>query len=42
MAFTQDHHMVQALAPDRANQPFGEWILPGRSRRGWMVTYPIA
>ena len=33
----QDHDMVQALSPDRANESFDVSILPGRSRRGWSV-----
>src|ERR1700692_375708 len=28
----QDNHMIDALAPDRSDQPFGKAILP---RRGW-------
>jgi hypothetical protein len=30
--FPQDHDMVEALAPDRANQPFNMTVLP---RRAW-------
>ena len=37
MRVTQDHDMVQALSPDRANESFDVSILPGRSRRGWSV-----
>ena len=33
----QDHDMVQALSPDRADESFDVSILPGRSRRGWSV-----
>src|SRR5450631_1324870 len=32
MHFAQDNHMIDALAPDRSDQPFGKAILP---RRGW-------
>jgi hypothetical protein len=32
MGLTQDDDMIQALAADRSDQPFGEAILP---RRGW-------
>jgi len=32
MRLTQDDEMVQTLAPDRSDQPFGKAILP---RRGW-------
>jgi hypothetical protein len=31
---TQCDHMVDALTPDRADQPFYEAILPRRARRG--------
>ena len=30
--FTQNDYMVDALAPDRSDQPFSEGVLP---RRGW-------
>jgi hypothetical protein len=33
MSFAHDHHMVQALSPDRADQPLRVSILPGRPRR---------
>src|SRR5215813_7231963 len=26
--FAEHNHVIQALAPDRANEPFHEWILP--------------
>src|SRR5712675_3332747 len=32
MRLAQDNHMIDALAPDRSDQPFGKAILP---RRGW-------
>src|SRR4030088_2935634 len=32
MPLPQDNHMIDALTPDRSDQPFGEAILP---RRGW-------
>src|SRR5713101_2733508 len=32
MHLAQDNHMIDALAPDRSDQPFGKAILP---RRGW-------
>ena len=32
MRLAQDDEMVDALAPDRSDQPFGKAILP---RRGW-------
>src|SRR3984893_613358 len=32
MRLAQDNHMIDALAPDRSDQPFSKAILP---RRGW-------
>src|SRR6202011_3678971 len=32
MILAQDNNVVQTLAPDRSDQPFGKAILP---RRGW-------
>jgi hypothetical protein len=32
MRLAQDDEMVNALAPDRSDQPFGKAVLP---RRGW-------
>src|ERR1700722_1438559 len=32
MRLAQDNHMIDALTPDRSDQPFGKAILP---RRGW-------
>src|SRR3979490_2352321 len=32
MPLALDNHMIDALAPDRSDQPFGKAILP---RRGW-------
>jgi hypothetical protein len=32
MRLARDNHMVDVLAPDRSDQPFGKAILP---RRGW-------
>ena len=32
MRLAQDNHMIDALAPDRSDQPFSISILP---RRGW-------
>src|SRR5665213_124587 len=37
MRLTQDDKMVQALAADRADQPFGKAILPRRGWRGRLV-----
>jgi hypothetical protein len=31
--FVKHDHVVEALAPYRPDQPFGIWILPGRTRR---------
>jgi hypothetical protein len=33
----QDHDVVQALPPDRADEPFGAAILPRRPRRSWSI-----
>ena len=38
--FTQDQHMIQALSPDRADQPLGVPVLPGRPRRRWSIPDP--
>src|ERR1700740_1029719 len=35
----QDNHMIDTLAPDRADQPFSNAILPGGGRCGKLVTY---
>ena len=37
MSLTQDDEMIEALAPDRSDQPFGKAILPGRGRRDGLV-----
>jgi hypothetical protein len=29
MRLAQDNHMIDALSPDRSNQPFDKAILPG-------------
>ncbi len=29
MRLAQDNHMIDALSPDRADQPFSNTILPG-------------
>src|SRR5260370_41320197 len=34
MPLAQDNHMIDALAPDRSDQPFGKAILPTRGWRG--------
>jgi hypothetical protein len=36
MDLAQDNHMIDALAPDRSDQPFGKAILPGR---GWCCRF---
>jgi hypothetical protein len=35
--FAQHNHMVDALASDRSDQPFGEAVLPGRARGNGLV-----
>src|SRR5258707_2718186 len=37
MCLAQDNDVVQALAPDRSDQPFGKAILPGRGWWGRLV-----
>src|SRR5216684_2504932 len=37
MHLAQDNHMIDALAPDRSDQPFGKAILPRRGWRGRLV-----
>src|SRR5882724_849140 len=37
MHLAQDNHMIDALAPDRSDQPFGNAILPRRGWRGRLV-----
>src|SRR5450631_3468530 len=37
MCLAEDNDVVQALAPDRSDQPFGKAILPGRGWRGRLV-----
>jgi hypothetical protein len=32
MPLAEDQNMIQALAPDRADQALNIWILPGRPR----------
>jgi hypothetical protein len=34
VAFAQDEDVIQALAPDRANEPFREGVLPRAGGRG--------
>src|SRR6202051_1944590 len=37
MCLAEDNDVVQALAPDRSDQPFGKAVLPGRGWRGRLV-----
>src|SRR5258705_1555092 len=37
MRLAQDNHMIDALAPDRSDQPFDNAILPGRGWCGRLV-----
>jgi hypothetical protein len=37
MRFAEDDEMIQTLAPDRPDKPFGKAILPGRGRRYRLV-----
>ena len=38
MRLAEDNDMVQALTPDRSDQPFGKAILPGRCWRDRLVS----
>src|SRR5258707_14665949 len=38
MFLAQDNDVVQTLAPDRSDQPFGKAVLPGRGRSNWLVS----
>src|SRR5437879_5102732 len=42
MAFAKDEDMIQTLAPDRADKPLGEGILPWAVRRGQHFPDPRA
>jgi hypothetical protein len=37
MRLAQDHDMIQAFSPERADEPLDVSVLPGRSRRSWSV-----
>ena len=39
MSLTQDDEMIEALAPDRSDQPFGKTVLPRRRRCDGLVAY---
>jgi len=41
MRLAQDDEVIDALAPDRADQPFGKAILPRRSRRDRLISYAV-
>src|SRR3984893_17815439 len=38
MRLAKDNDVVQALAPDRSDQPLGKAILPGRSWCNWLIS----
>src|ERR1700726_3791468 len=38
MRLAEDNDVVQALAPDRSDQPFGKAILPGRGWCNWLIS----
>src|SRR6202795_13544 len=38
MRLAEDNDVVQALAPDRSDQPFGKAILPGRGWCNWPIS----
>jgi len=37
MRLAEYDEMVEAFTPERADQPFGVSILPGRARCDWMI-----
>ena len=37
--FAEHQDVVQAFAPDRANEPLDVSVLPGRACRSWMIAY---
>ncbi len=39
MRLAQDNEMINTLAPDSSDQPFGKAILPRRFRGGGLVPY---
>src|SRR3979490_1545472 len=38
MSLAQDNDVVQTLAPDRSDQPFGKAVLPRRGRCNWLIS----
>src|SRR6202048_5126915 len=38
MRLAKDNDVVQALAPDRSDQPLGKAILPGRGWCNWLIS----
>src|SRR6266852_9337678 len=38
MRLAEDNDVVQALAPDRSDQPFGKAVLPGRGWCNWLIS----
>src|SRR5260221_4742058 len=38
MCLAEDDDVVQALAPDRSDQPLGKAILPGRGWCNWLIS----
>jgi hypothetical protein len=39
MLLAKDHHVIEAVPPDRSDQPLGESILSGRSSRNRAIPY---
>jgi hypothetical protein len=39
MLLTEDKDMIQAISADRADEPFGVSILPGRPSRNRLIPY---
>jgi len=42
MRLAQDNHMIDALAPDRSDQPFGKAILQGEAGAVGLSRMPMA
>ena len=40
MPRTKDENVIQAVTPQRSNQPFSIWVLPGRPGRCWSISDP--
>ena len=41
MPRAEDENVIQAVAPQRSDQPFRIWALPARPGRDWSVSDPL-